>query len=225
MDWSKVKSLNDFKEHIDKWTHIPTRLLDDELHLLVNNKDFESFENNLGDNILIKIKDLEVFDYNIKFTVTAEKDKKELINITHYYDIDWEYNTSEQVWNWTIEKLIEANIILPNELKLGGDFILSPNDTNINTNERIVMKIFKEVFNEYSPEELEIITNDIVNKNPGFWIDVSFPTLHDNSTVSILVFADNPNYHEKFETNIFEIKNTFTQIKKELEELGFCKKK
>ena len=36
MDWSKVKSLNNFKEHIDKWTHIPTRLVDDELHLLVN---------------------------------------------------------------------------------------------------------------------------------------------------------------------------------------------
>ena len=225
MYWEDIKTLNDLEKCLTEYTNIPTKIVDKELHFLINNKDFKSFEEDLGDNILIRITNLEIYDYNIRFTVIAEKDGVELINLNTFYNTDWEANTSKEVWDYTFTKLIEANIIPPNELQWSGYSISSTYDTNIINCERIAMKCFKDIFGDYSPNELEKIYHDMLNEDPGFWIDVTFLNVDNCTTATITVFVNNAAYYKTYETNLFEIKDMFKEIRIELEQLCFCKER
>ena len=225
MDYNQFKSLEDIKKYIDEYTTFPTMIVNDELHILINNRDFESFKENLGDNILIKIRNFKTGEYHFKLNVIAEKDGVELINIEKIFDTEFERNVGEAIWNHIISKLIENDIIHPNELKLGGSLILSMHDTHLWDCDRVAMKILKDVFDDFEVDELENIRNDIVNESPGFWIDVTFIGINNNTIASIMVLANNHKYCETYECSVFELKEKLIEIRKELENLGFCKKK
>lgn len=226
MEWENVKNLNDIQEIINKRSTIPSKIVDNELHLLMNNKDFESFKENLGDNILIKIKDLEVFDYNLKFTVSAEKDGVELISITNYYNTSWEDYPEYEIWHWTLTKLIEKNIIPQNEFELSSYSIFQTHEPNFSIKDRVVKKYFKDVFSDFSPEELDTISTIIINEDPGFYIDIDFyGGIDNNSIATIDVFSMNHPYEKRFECHVFDVKKHLEDIRKDLEEIGICKKK
>ena len=227
MDWEDVKNWNDIQHMINEHSKIPSRIVNDELHLLMNNKDFKSFEEDLGENILIKIKDLEVFDYNLKFTVSAEtEDRTELISITNYYNTAWDDHPGYEIWHWTITKLIEANIIPANELELSGYSFYSTYNTNFSVNDRVVKKYFKDVFSDFTAKELDIISTEIINEDPGFYIDIDFyGGINNNSIATVDVFSMNHSYNKKFECHVFDIKECLENIRKDLEGIGCCKKK
>ena len=226
MEWENVKNLNDIQEIINKRSTIPSKIVDNELHLLMNNKDFASFKEDLGDNILIKIKDLEVFDYNLKFTVSAEKDGSELISITNYYNTSWEDYPEYEIWHWTLTKLIEKNIIPQNEFELSSYSIFQTHEPNFSIKDRVVKKYFKDIFSDFSPEELDTISTIIINEDPGFYIDIDFyGGIDNNSIATIDVFSMNSSYNKKFECHVFDVKKHLEDIRRDLEEIGLCKKK
>ena len=226
MEWEDVKKLSDIQEIINERSTIPSKIVNDELHLLMNNKDFESFKEDLGDNILIKIKDLEVFDYNLKFTVSAEKDGSELISITNYYNTSWEDYPEYEIWHWTLTKLIEKNIIPQNEFELSSYSIFQTHEPNFSIKDRVVKKYFKDVFSDFTAKELDIISTEIINEDPGFYIDIDFyGGINNNSIATVDVFSMNHPYNKKFECHVFDIKENLENIRKDLEKLGWCKKK
>lgn len=222
IEWYEIKSLEDLRDAIEKTTDIPLRLENNELHMLVNNRNFTTYEEDLGKNTIIKIKDFILYDYNIKFTVTAERDGEELISLTNYFDTAWDDYTDDQIWDKVVKKLIEADIIFPEDLEFSNNTIFYPYVSEHSMYERIYMNVIKDVFGDF--DNLNMINEDILCEKFPFWLDVSF--IKSSSIASVMVVVLNEhNYSENFECSTFNLKDEMLRIRNKLEELGVCKKK
>lgn len=222
IDWTEIKSLENLKNEISKTTDIPLRLENNELHMLVNNRNFKTYEEDLGENTIIKIKDFVLYDYNIKFTLTAERDEKELISLTNYFDTAWDDYTDDQIWHKVVEKLIELDIIFPEDLEFKNYTIFYPYFSEHFMYDRVYMKIMKDVFGDF--EDINIINKDITCEEFPFWIDTVF--FKSKSTASVMVLTNHKyDYTETFDCNLFDLKEKMLRIRNKLEELGICKKR
>lgn len=225
MDYNQIKSLEDIKNYVDKYTNFPNRIINDELHIWVNNANFKYFKDDHGENFIIQIKNVKADGYYFSLNVVVEKDGIEFINIQKCFDIEWDRNLGKAIWEHIVSELLEKNVVHPDELDIGGSLIFGHYKTSLPACERIVMKMFKEVFCDFSDEQLENIYHDIINKDPGFWIDIIFIGAYDNTNASLMVMANEQNYCESYKVSVFELKEKLIEIRKELENLGCCKKK
>ena len=124
-----------------------------------------------------------------------------------------------------ILKLIENKILLPNEVELVDGAIYSNFKTKLWTNERVAMKCLKDVFYDFTYFQLRNIYNEILNDKPGFWINITFIHFENHTDINIIVMANANLYSKSYTCDIFNLKETLTEIRNQLEKYNFCKKR
>lgn len=238
--WEDVTTLEDIKERIEHHIGIPSRWVDGNIQLWVLNKNFNALTDveDLGEISTITLKDFKYLGRAFELTVSAERNGKELVNITHIYFTDWiTYdNPSEIFWEIVIPELIKANVIPEDEFGFNGnitykyltddsiDWDNNDEELPLKTSERIALKILRDVFYDISTEALEYALNiDMHDEHVKLSISI-LPNVFDANLIKIFIMADHYNYSYDVNTSIFELKNELLKVRKELEELGIYKK-
>lgn len=225
MYWDNKFSLKQIKSWADSFFYAPSKIENHELHFMVINKYFETYEEDLGDIFIVKIKDFYEKHDVLYFTTTVEKDNKEIFNKNYVYKLNCERGANNPVWTKMIEDLAKENIIIRDEIQTTEEHVYSSMNIKVKINERIIMYIVKDVFNDFSFEELNNISNVICNTEPGFWINIDCICTKSHSDATVLIIATDNNYSDNFECNIFDLKEKLIEVRQTLENLNICKKK
>lgn len=226
MYWDNKFCLKQVKSWADTFFSAPSKIENNELHFMVSNKCFKTYKEDLGDILIIKIKDFYEKHDVLYFTTTVEKDNKEIFNRNYVYKLNCDRGADNPVWTKMIEDLAKENIIIRDEIDICEEHCLPSINIKVNINDRIIMHTLKDVFNDFSLEELDKMINDICNEEPGFWFNIDCLTMNSPSFANILVISTTEiSYAENFECHFFELKDKLIEIRQTLENLNICKKK